>query len=66
MDSDRSAAVRVPSMTSPRTAIGTFAPAQLGTLSLIGWSGEPPEGGHDVAFLLVLLTGRRVGRPGRR
>lgn len=57
MHNDRSAAIRVPSMTSPRTAIGTFTPAQLGTLSLIGWSGEHPEGGHDVAFLLVYSLG---------
>ncbi|WP_406456423.1 DUF5949 family protein [Streptomyces sp. NBC_00876] len=44
-------------MTSPQTALNTFTQAQLGTLSLIGWSGEHPQGGHDVAFLLVYSLG---------
>ncbi|MEE4494304.1 MULTISPECIES: DUF5949 family protein [unclassified Streptomyces] len=44
-------------MTSPQTATGTFTQAQLGTLTLIGWSGEHPHGGHDVAFLLAYSLG---------
>lgn len=60
---DRSMAVMVPSMTSPRTATGTFTQAQLGTLSLIGWSGEHPDGGHDVAFLLVYSLGDGTDGP---
>ncbi|MCM2410936.1 MULTISPECIES: DUF5949 family protein [unclassified Streptomyces] len=44
-------------MTSPQTSTGTFTQAQLGTLTLIGWSGEHPQGGHDVAFLLVYSLG---------
>ncbi|MEU8506525.1 DUF5949 family protein [Streptomyces brevispora] len=44
-------------MSSPQTATGTFTQAQLGTLTLIGWSGEHPHGGHDVAFLLAYSLG---------
>ncbi|MEV8108479.1 DUF5949 family protein, partial [Streptomyces sp. NPDC088135] len=40
MRNDRFRAVMVPSMTSPQTASGTFTQAQLGTITLIGWSGE--------------------------
>lgn len=57
MEIDRSRTVRVPDMTSPQTATGTFTQAQLGTLTLIGWSGEHPHGGHDVAFLLAYSLG---------
>lgn len=53
----------VPGMTSPRTATGPFTQAQLGTLSLIGWSGEHPDGGHDVAFLLVYSLGDGTDGP---
>ncbi|MGW1225835.1 DUF5949 family protein [Streptomyces sp. NPDC001478] len=44
-------------MTSPQTASGTFTQAQLGTLTLIGWSGEHPHTGQDIAFLLVYSLG---------
>ncbi|MFB7916389.1 DUF5949 family protein [Streptomyces sp. NPDC056061] len=44
-------------MTSPQTATGTFTQAQLGTITLIGWSGEHPDGGPDAAFLLVYSLG---------
>lgn len=57
MEIDRSRTVRVPDMTSPQTAPGTFTQAQLGTLILIGWSGEHPHDGHDVAFLLAYSLG---------
>lgn len=53
----------VPGLTSPRTAIGPFTRAQLGTLSLIGWSGEHPDGGHDAAFLLVYSPGDGTDGP---
>lgn len=58
-----SVTVVVPGMTSPRTAIGSFAQAQLGTLSLIGWNGEHPDGGHDVAFRLVHSLGDGTDGP---
>lgn len=57
MEIDRSQPVRVPDMTSPQTSTGTFTQAQLGTLTLIGWSGEHPHNGRDVAFLLVYSLG---------
>ncbi len=57
MEIDRSRTVRVPDMTSPQTASGTYTRAQLGTLTLIGWSGEHPHNGEDVAFLLVYSLG---------
>ncbi|MFF9351165.1 DUF5949 family protein [Streptomyces sp. NPDC014734] len=44
-------------MTSPQTASGAFTQAQLGTITLIGWSGEHPDGGPDAAFLLVYSLG---------
>ncbi|MEV6166040.1 DUF5949 family protein [Streptomyces sp. NPDC052052] len=44
-------------MTPPQTSNGTFTPAQLGTIALIGWSGEHPDGTQDVAFLLVYSLG---------
>ncbi|MET7855892.1 DUF5949 family protein [Streptomyces sp. NPDC005318] len=44
-------------MTSPQTATSTFTQAQLGTLTVIGWSGEHPAGGRDAAFLLVYSLG---------
>ncbi|MFF1839497.1 DUF5949 family protein [Streptomyces sp. NPDC058231] len=44
-------------MTSPQTATRTFTQAQLGTLTLLGWSGEHPGVGHEVAFLLVYSLG---------
>ncbi|MFJ6013868.1 DUF5949 family protein [Streptomyces sp. NPDC092952] len=44
-------------MTTPQTSTGTFTPAQLGTITLIGWSGEHPADGADVAFLLVYSLG---------
>ncbi|WP_299539053.1 DUF5949 family protein [uncultured Streptomyces sp.] len=44
-------------MTSPQTATGSYSPAQIGTQVLIGWSGEHPERGHDVAFLLTYSLG---------
>ncbi|WP_457514666.1 DUF5949 family protein [Streptomyces sp. TE33382] len=44
-------------MTSPQTATGTFTQAQLGTQILIGWSGEHPDQGHDLAFLLTYSLG---------
>ncbi|MFJ8851394.1 DUF5949 family protein [Streptomyces sp. NPDC102437] len=44
-------------MTSPQSATSTFTQAQLGTITLIGWSGEHPADGHDVAFLLVYSLG---------
>lgn len=57
MEFGRSLTVRVPDMTSPQTATGTFTQAQLGTLTLIGWSGEHPHDAHDVAFLLAYSLG---------
>lgn len=63
MHNDRSQPVRVPSMTSPQTATGTFTQAQLGTITLIGWSGEHPDGGCDVAFLLVYSLGDGTDGP---
>lgn len=63
MHNDRSRAVIVPSMTSPQTATGTFTQAQLGTMTLIGWSGEHPDGSHDVAFLLVYSLGDGIDGP---
>ncbi|MGC5413287.1 DUF5949 family protein, partial [Streptomyces sp. DT225] len=51
MEFDRSRTVRVPHMTSPQTATGTFTQAQLGSLILIGWSGEYRQSGRDAAFL---------------
>ncbi|MFE7356631.1 DUF5949 family protein [Streptomyces sp. NPDC057543] len=50
-------------MTTPRTATGTFAQAQLGTITLIGWGGEHPDGGPDVAFLLVHSFGNGTDGP---
>ncbi|MDK0522983.1 DUF5949 family protein [Streptomyces sp. ML-6] len=50
-------------MTSPQTANGTFTQAQLGTITLIGWSGEHPDGGPDVAFLLVYSLGDGTDGP---
>ncbi|MFG2627468.1 DUF5949 family protein [Streptomyces sp. NPDC048473] len=50
-------------MTAPQTATGTFSQAQLGTITLIGWSGEHPVGGHDVAFLLVYSLGDGTDGP---
>ncbi|MFJ7628863.1 DUF5949 family protein [Streptomyces sp. NPDC097595] len=44
-------------MTSPQTANGTFTQAQLGTLILIGWSGEYRQSGRDAAFLLAYSLG---------
>lgn len=57
MHNDRFRAVMVPSMTSPQTASGTFTQAQLGTITLIGWSGAHPADGQDVAFLLAYSLG---------
>ncbi|MFD4947422.1 DUF5949 family protein [Streptomyces sp. NPDC058239] len=50
-------------MTSPQAATGTFTQAQLGTITLIGWSGEHPDGGDDVAFLLVYSLGDGTDGP---
>ncbi|MFF8916342.1 DUF5949 family protein [Streptomyces sp. NPDC015032] len=50
-------------MTSPRTATSTFTRAQLGTITVIGWSGEHPDGGPDVAFLLVYSLGDGTDGP---
>lgn len=44
-------------MTSPQTSTHSYSPAQLGTQIVIGWSGEHPERGHDVAFLLTYSLG---------
>lgn len=63
MHNDRSGAVMVPNMTSPQTSTGTFTQAQLGTITLIGWSGEHPADGHDVAFLLVYSLGDGTDGP---
>lgn len=63
MHNDRSGAVMVPSMTSPQTSTGTFTQAQLGTITLIGWSGEHPADGNDVAFLLVYSLGDGTDGP---
>lgn len=50
-------------MTSPQTSPGTFTQAQLGTLTLIGWSGGRAERGHDVAFLLAYSLGDGIDGP---
>ncbi|MFJ1549598.1 DUF5949 family protein [Streptomyces sp. NPDC088246] len=63
MHNDRSLVVKVPSTTSPQTAAGAFTRARLGTITLIGWSGEHPDGGHDVAFLLVYSLGDGTDGP---
>ncbi|MFJ4501797.1 DUF5949 family protein [Streptomyces sp. NPDC088864] len=44
-------------MTSPQTASGSFTPAQLGSLILIGWNGEYQQSGRDAAFLLAYSLG---------
>ncbi|MEU0136217.1 DUF5949 family protein [Streptomyces sp. NPDC006296] len=44
-------------MTTPNTAIAPFTPAQLGTQSLIGWSGANPATGRETAFLLTYSLG---------
>lgn len=53
----------VPGMTSSQTATDTFTQAQLGTISLIGWSGEHPDRGPDAAFLLVYSLGDGADGP---
>ncbi|MFF2010904.1 DUF5949 family protein [Streptomyces sp. NPDC058195] len=50
-------------MTSPQTSTGTFTPAQLGTITLIGWSGAHPADGSDVAFLLIYSLGDGADGP---
>jgi len=60
---DHSVAVRVPDMTSPQTSTGTFTQAQLGTITVIGWSGAHPDGGPDAAFLLVYSLGDGTDGP---
>lgn len=57
MHNNLSRAIRVPDMTSPQTATGTFAQAQLGTQILLAWSGENAATGRDVAFLLTYSLG---------
>lgn len=50
-------------MTSPQTASGGIQQRQLGTLTVIGWSGEHPEDGRDMAFLLAYSLGDGPGGP---
>lgn len=48
-------------MTTPQAARGGIQ--QLGTLTVIGWSGEHPEDGRDMAFLLAYSLGDGPGGP---
>ena len=44
-------------MTSPQTAQGGIQQRQLGTLTVIGWTGEHPDDGRDMPFLLAYSLG---------
>ncbi len=60
---DRSRAVSVRDMTSPKAATAPYSPAQLGTQILIGWSGSNPGTGRETAFLLAYSLGDGADGP---
>ncbi|UNO43205.1 DUF5949 family protein [Streptomyces sp. MST-110588] len=50
-------------MTSTQSAGGTIRHSQLGTLVMIGWSGENAQDGNDVPFLLTYSLGNGKDGP---
>lgn len=50
-------------MTTTQPDKGASQQDQLGTLTVLGWSGEHPEDGKDMPFLLAFSTGDGVDGP---
>ncbi|MEV0318847.1 DUF5949 family protein [Streptomyces sp. NPDC050658] len=50
-------------MTSTSSASSTFRAADLGTLTVVAWSGEHPEDQEDMPFLLAYSLGDGAGGP---
>ncbi|MCM2389198.1 DUF5949 family protein [Streptomyces albipurpureus] len=50
-------------MTTANSTKSTFQRAQLGTLSVVAWTGDP-EAGHDMPYLLVYSLGDGAGADG--
>lgn len=50
-------------MTIPQTAQGGPRQDQCGTFTTIGWSGESPQDGRDMAFLVVFSLGDTAEGP---
>ncbi|TGA93795.1 DUF5949 family protein [Streptomyces sp. MZ04] len=50
-------------MTSTSSESRTFQPADLGTLTVVAWSGEHPEDQEDMPFLLAYSLGDGAGGP---
>jgi hypothetical protein len=50
-------------MTTTQPDKGTFQSGPVGTLRVLGWSGENPEDGKDLAFLLAFSTGDGADGP---